>query len=1104
VVNCTKSFRFREEFDMPRTLHSLAPVVAWLLLLFLIASPAAAQTATLTGLVQDETGAAIAGATAELLNPTTGQTRTILTGSDGNYSFPALQPAAYTLKVSAPGMTSVTVRGVELQVDQIGRRNVTLSVAAVSQEITIAGGAPLLQTEEASTGHVIETRQVTDLPLNGRNFKQLALLLPGTIAATKQSTDGTTFNIPRAQFVSNGVLDQTYSYRIDGIENFHKLLTINLLDMSVDAIQEFKIEQNSFNVDSGRGTTVTSVITRSGSNQFHGSVYEFLRNDKMDARNFFDRAQSGGKPSFRMNQFGGSFGGPLVHDRLFFFANGEGRRSLKGQTQFANFPTPAQLNGDLSGAAPVLDPERIGTGSCIAGNEPSCYFPNNQIPKSRISQFAGAANQLWPTPNAPGILPGINDVATLKQKNNFTQQTFRLDWQAGAKDHLFARETTDGSRFTRPNIQPLQELNTTYHTTNLAASWTRTLSPRVVNEFIFGYNFGNYRLEVPFTSTDVSTQFGLQNLRIPPQLYGPPRVTVTGFGTIGPAAYEPWYEPERIYQWTDNLTVIRGTHTFKFGGEFMRYGNFSTQPFANRGTTSFNGLITGTPVADYLLGYPASASAGQGDTTRDELRFVMTAFAGDDWKVKPNLTLNLGLRWDGATQPTEKNNRMAIFDPDLSQFPGDALGAYRQAAVNGASRSILNSQLKTFAPRVGFAYRPLGQDRLVLRGGFGTSYALAMQGQDEQFFAVNLPFLFLNALVSQGPTRFVRTTQLFPAPPALFPDPNAKFAPLGQGLYTVPQTLKFPTSYQWNFAVQTAILRSLSLDLAYIGDSNHHGKSRWDINQATLPPASEVASGVFSSFTPRRAYPNLSSIISSPNWGNSSYNALQAKLVKRYSNGVSLLASYTWSKAIDDFGISQYEGGAYFYNRRLDRSRSGADARQIATFSYNWELPFGPGRRYLSGTRGALRQLVDGWAVNGVTSFRSGLPLTVFDSANRTQTGGGTARANRTCDGNLPTDQRIPTHWFDTSCFTAARPGTLGTAGRRIIDAPGINNWDFSVFKRFLIAEHTRLEFRAEFYNIFNHAQFDIPGMTFGTPTFGVITAARDPRDIQLGLKLVF
>jgi hypothetical protein len=465
--------------------------------------------------------------------------------------------------------------------------------------------------------------------------------------------------------------------------------------------------------------------------------------------------------------------------------------------------------------------------------------------------------------------------------------------------------------------------------------------------------------------------------------------------------------------------------------------------------------------------------------------------------------LNLGLRWDAATQPTEKLNRMAIFDPDLAAFPGDTAGPYRQAGVDGESRSILKSQLDTFAPRVGFAYRPGRSDRFVIRGGFGTSYALAMQGQDEQFFAVNLPFLFLNSLVSQGPTRFFRTTELFPAPPPLFPDPNARFEARGQGLYTMPKTMKFPTSYQWNFAVQTSLARDFSLDVAYVGDANRHGKSRWDINQAVLPSAAEVASGVFSPFASRRPFPTLANIISSPNWGNSNYHALQTKLIKRSAHG-TVLVSYTWAKAIDDFGIAQYEGGAYFHQRSLERSRAGADARHSASFSYNYELPFGPGRRFLPSVQGPLRLLVEGWAVNGITTFRTGLPLTVFDRVNRTQTGGGTARPDRICDGNLPTDQRTPNRWFDLSCFAAPRPGTIGTSGRRIIDGPGINNFDFSVFKRFTLTESMRLEFRGEFYNIFNHAQFEAPGMTYDTPAFGVITSARDPRDIQFGLKLVF
>jgi hypothetical protein len=1063
-----------------------------------------AQLATLTGVVRDESGAAMPNADIELTNTATDEKRTQPTSDAGTYTFPALQPGLYTLRASASGFASLTITGIQLQVEQVGRQDITLKVSEVSQNVTVSGAPPILQTEEASTGEVIGSRQVVDLPLNGRSFKQLALLLPGTVPETGTNNQSYSFNIPRGNFQSNGTYNLTYSYRVDGVENFHKFLGVNLLDVSIDGIHEFKIEQNNFSVDSGRGTTVTSIVTRSGSNEFHGSLYEFLRNDALDASNFFDRPESGGKGSFRLNQFGGSIGGPIIKEKLFFFANAEARRSLKGQTQYANFPTPAQLSGDLSGMGPILDADRIGTASCPTGSEPGCFFANNQIPADRISQYARAANAYWPVPNAPGILPGVNDVENLRQKNNFTQETIKLDWTITDTDRLSARFTSDSSRYDRPQIQPLTDLNTTYHTSNVAVRWAHTFSPTTINDFLFGYNFGNYRLEVPFTTRDVSGDFGLKNTDIRPEYYGIPWTQIIGFARQGPNSWEPWYEPEKIFQWTDGLTLVRGKHTFKAGGELMHYGNKSTEPFANRGFIFFTGAVSGNSLADYLLGNLGFAFGGQGDPSREHSRYISTLYVGDDWKVTPNLTLNLGIRWDGATQPTEKNNRMAIFDPNLSKAPGDALSAYRQANVGGEGRAILDSDLATFAPRFGFAYRPLNQNRVVVRGGFGIFYGFALLGQEEQFFATNLPFFYLNQMFSQGPTNFYRTTDLFPAPPPLFPDPNAKFVDQGQGMYTILQNIKFPRSNQWNLAVQTLLTSSLSLDVSYVGQSSHHLPDRWDLNQAVLPSAAEVESGDFSSITSRRPFPTLAGITATTYWANSNYNALQVKIEKRFSQGLSFLGAYTWGKAIDDANIVAYEGPLYLGNRSLEKGRGGTDARQIFNFSYGYELPFGSGKRYLSGAKGVSQALLGGWVVNGITTFRTGMPLTIADTFDRTQTGSPGPRPDRTCDGNLPSDQRTPTHWFDTSCFAAPRLGVLGNAGRRLIDAPGTNNFDISLFKRFNLWERTYLEFRAEFFNSFNHPQFDPPGQTFGTPGFGVITSARDPREIQFALKFVF
>jgi hypothetical protein len=625
-----------------------------------------------------------------------------------------------------------------------------------------------------------------------------------------------------------------------------------------------------------------------------------------------------------------------------------------------------------------------------------------------------------------------------------------------------------------------------------------------VNDFLFGYNFANYRLEEVTASSSALDAFGMTNVQVPSKLMGIPFTAISGFGQQGPGAWEPWYEPDRVFQWSDNVTMIHGTHTIKIGSEFMRFRVNSTEPFANRGYVGFTGIVSGNPIADYLLGDIGYAFGGQGDPSRDMLRYMPSAYIGDDWKVRSDLTLNLGFRWDASTQPTEDNNRMAIFDPALAGNSPDPLKAFRQAGKNGVGSAVNKQDLKTFAPRVGLAYRPLGQNRFVLRGGFGTFYGLIMESQDEQFYAVNLPFFYLNGLFSQGASSFFRTTDMWPAPPPLWPDPSATFVAQGQSIYTLPYDLKFPTAYEWNFALQTLISPTFSLDIAYIGDTSHHGVGRWDINQAVLPSAAEVASGNFSSIASRRPYPTLSSITDSVNWGNGNYNALQIKAQKRYSNGLSFLGSYTWGKAIDDYGIAQYEGGMDYYDRRLERSRSGSDGRHMFIFSYTWELPFGSGKKYLSGVHGVARQLTDGWSINGITSFRTGLPLTVFNSFDQSQTASGSARPNRVCNGNLPSGQRTPTQWFDTSCFEVPQAGTFGTSGRRIIDAPGTNDFDFSLFKGFQIKEQIKLEFRSEFFNIFNHPNFDAPGVTLGTGTFGVIQAAGDPREIQFGLKLLF
>jgi hypothetical protein len=1034
-------------------------------------------SSAIIGLVTDSTQASLPGATVTVTQVATGAQRVVVTDGEGRFSVPGLRPATYDVKVELSGFTPAEMQQLTLRNGETVRPTLTLAVGTVAEQITVTGETPLLQTASASVGQVISEKMIEDLPLNGRGVLSLTALSAGVTAqAFNRGTQFGAAGSSRNQYVTvEGGRDSSTNYAIDGV--YVRSLRFNNLSLNppIDAVQEVSLLRNSFSTEYGQGQAVVSIVTKSGTNRLSGSLYEFVRNDKFDARNYFAAT----KTPFERNQYGFTTGAPVLRNRFFAFGGYEGLRSTQGRTFLATVPNPALLSGDFSSlATPIVDPL---TGLPFAGN---------QIPTSRFSKFAQTLAPTVPAPNNPGA----SNYRVVKDfVDNADTATFRADQVLTAQHSLFQRFMYYDGRQNNPAVFSVTDLP--QNGKNLAVGETWVISPQLVNEFRFGYNYA-YHLTAPISldGRNWVGDIGLRNLAggTDPLDYGRPAFNLTGFTNNGEGGITQG-ATENIFSISNATSKVSGSHNFRFGiqAQWRKFDHLTEVP--PRGTFAFNGQFSGNPVADFLLGYCSTCTGAFGSSRSTYNSFTFAPFIDDVWNVSRNMTLQLGLRWEYLAPWVEKNGLEGAFDPVSGKI------AYHQVPTNLPPQlvplvnnqndfygpGIMEKDLNNFGPRVGVAYNL--DERTVVRTGFGVYYD-NLNLNELQFTRLVPPFYGQFSLTP------VRTAPL--QVDTLFP--NLDQIPQFPAPFSLDPANRTAYSVQWNANVQRTLGRSYLVEVAYTGSKSYNEHKRFNINQArpgTTPIETRVPYPAFQS-----------AILYSSDGGYASFNGVSFRLEKRYSSGLFFLANYQLSKNRDN-GSGEVEANdtAFAWDLAADESYSRYDQRHRSAFSYGYELPFGPGRRWLS-SDGPVSYVLGGWQIQGVARFASGFPFSI------------TSSTVCLCGSFIPqrvnfapgreedkgeVDNPTPERWYDRTAYAVAPTGTQGTAGRNTVRGPGYQRVDFSFTKRFPIGP-ARFEFRGEIFNLLNHTNFATPDNNISNPTAGVITTADDGRSMQFGFRLTW
>lgn len=1045
-------------------------------------------TATITGQVKDSSGASIPGAKVTARNLGTGIDRSALTSESGDYTLPLLPIGEYLVRVESQGFKSEERSGLVLQVDQRQRLDFTLQLGQVSETVEVTGGAPLTQTDSSNVGTVVENRKVVEMPLNSREFYSLALLMPGVAPPAQGSILSFRggFNVAGASELAN-------NFTLNGLDNNNQLLSAPAFRPSVDAIQEFKVLTGTYSAEYGRNSGGQVIVTtKSGTNQFHGNAFEFLRNQVMDAKNFF--TPPGTKiPAFKRNQFGGTLGGPILRNKWFFFASYEGLRLSEQQLSLATVPLREMRAGDFRHLLTLPTPVRV-----LNPFTGAPFRTPNVIDPELINSIGRNLAGFYPDPTAVtpgGRLPASNLTFNGRRNSDTNQGSIRSDYTFSPSDSLsFSYNDFRDLTFEATNIVcgsrvvPGFGCTTALEARLLGFTETHIFNPRTVNEFRIAYS----RFRNPREGEDASIDFVAQN-NIPgvrignnPPTPGVPQTSVLGYATIGAPTNFPQIRTDHTYQFADTVTYTRGRHSIKFGGEYRAFATNGVTIGNGRGSFTFNAqtvaLTSGYAMADLLLGLPTSTSRSPLTPYSYTRNKYYAGFVQDDFRLSSRLTLNLGMRYELHGPVYEKYNNMSNFDPATGQI--FIMG-------QGRARELWKFDTNNWMPRVGFAWQPFGTGKTVIRGGAGFFYnAPATNIARNGTLQSNAPFVRAETFNSSRVIP-ISLTDPFPAAAAL----NARLV-LSAMNYDHPDAV----TYQWSFNIQQQLSRTAVFEMGYQGSKGTNLPSLYNLNQ---PPAGP---GTVAQVNDRRPYPALGNISFRDAIGNSSYNGLTAKVEQRFQAGFTGLFSYTYGKSIDDtpgtaFNVTPSRSTAQ--NSRFirgERGLSGFDVRHRFVASPVYELPFGKGKAWAN--EGWLSWLAGGWQTSGIFSWQTGRPFTVLVQRDQSNTQSNADRPNLI--GNVNDGPRTVQQWFNTAAVVLQPLGQFGNAGRNNVEGPGLVNVDFAVMRRFVIKERINIQFRAEAFNFANHPNFNLPVQTVDTPNFGQITSSLAPRQIQLGLKIGF
>jgi hypothetical protein len=1091
-------------------------------LLTCIVGRAQSVNATMVGTIFDVSSAAIPQAKVTVTNTGTNVARTVTANERGDYTITNLAPGFYQLVAEHEGFRRTVAREIELLVNQTARLDVVLQVGAVSETVEVSGAGQLVESETSSIGQVIERNLISDLPLKGRAVFELALLTPATVPANPSSYVAQVRPMPGGlsspAFSAGGARDNNNGYIVDGVDAMDPHYMTPSMFPPMDSIQEFKIQTNSYSAEFGHYSVQVNASTRSGANDIHGSLYDYLRNDAFDAANFFDNFAGLRKAPLRYNLFGGTFGGPLSvprvysgRNRTFFFVTYEGTRIRTSRTSQLSVPTPEQRGGDFSSLGsrnnqPIFDPGATRPNPTGAGaiRDP---FAGNMVPASRVTPFAKQVLDFYPLPSSSAAR-GNNFFSTLGNISDNNQFVARIDQVLGAKTTLsFRYYFFDGLSTNRSAIRNDGETNDV-RTQNMALNVTHNFSARTLYELRLGYNRPRYGiLQVGSGGVNYAPIFGLKNLLTDPIAWGIPNVSASNFSSMGLVA-DPNAQLTNGYQLINHVTLIRSAHTLKFGAD-LRKTNYNDVGDRNaRGAFSFTGALTANPqqrtttgvsIADLLLGLPLSAQGSPTPLAGNYNAFHYYFFAQDDWKISQRVTLNLGLRYELNTRLIEVQNRIAYLD---RAFPGGRLllaGSSKafiapNTITDGPAtpRGLFPADANNWGPRVGLAIRPFDNNRTAIRMGYGIFYTM-IDGQATRQLERNPPVASVISVTadqdanSTGPNA-LRVAELFPATGAPASRPQV-WSDIG---YRAE-----PYVQQWNLSIQQSLTANAVLELGYIGSKGTRMVFYSQGNQARLDADTARPTLLVS----RQPFPLWGSEIrTTQDQGNSTYHAGFAKIERRLSHGLSLLAHYTFSKSIA-VNSDINESVSNFYNVSLDKGRSLSDIRHYAVLAATWEIPVGRGKNALAS--GPLSRILGDWNMNTILSVRGGFPISVYAQGDVCNCAAYSQRALQMGDP-LNGFTRAREQWFNTAAFVQPAVGTFGNSGHNILTGPNSRTVSLSVFRTIRIGEKARLQFRSEFFNFLNRTNFGEPGSTVRSTSYGVITSAADPRIIQLALKLQF
>ncbi len=1036
--------------------------------MILIATLGEAQTLDtgILGVVTDQGGAVVGNATVTITQPATGLSRSVTTGPEGNYEVRYLTPGEYTVSIQAAGFKTERRTGIVLQISQLARIDISLQIGQVQETVEVTATSPILQTENAVIGEVVAAERIVNLPLNGRNFLQLSAMTPGVVVREES-------NAERTRVLANGSRDIWMQVNIGGITAVNNRANFVNFYPSVDAIQEFKVQSANYSAEYGgnAGANITMQL-RSGTNRFHGTVFNFLRNDNLDARGYY-RPEPLPKDVLRRNQFGAVISGPVIRDKTFFMASYEGVRSAIERAGTAVVLTPEMRRGDFSAVSgTITDP--------LSGNP----FPNNMIPASRLNPVSvDLINQYMPLPNVAG---SVNFAGVTTNIVDINQGIARIDHSFSARDQVFVHYIYSARDFPNSELNPNFFYNATFPNESLAAQHVHTFSPTLVNELRFGWHKGNIQKLSVRQNTDFRIeQLGIMGLKVGgpdgrelrPDEQGFPVLNIEGFLGMGDSQASSNLDNSRTYQVVENFSVLRGPHSLKMGADIRRHLDDATTnnwPFSSM---SFTRDIAGNGAASYMLGYPRTVLTPEGVPISQVRQWRYGFYFQDDWKVTSNLTLNLGVRYDLFTIPKELNaiSRTLRFDLDPK---GPVL--YPEPGVK--ADDLWKNEYNYISPRFGLAYR--FNDKTVLRGGYGMFYTAA------QFDNINI--LQLNPpaggslTVTNNALNPIATIQN-PVPRELYPQ-NPIF-----NVVTLPEDRKRRNAYiqNWNLQISRQITANDALEVGWVGSKGTFVDT--SLNNFNNPEPSNIP------FTQeRRPYPQYGRIRMMVADGNTIFHSLQARFEHRFSHGLSLTSAYTWGHLIDDTAQTINRGGCGCQdprNRgRAERADSTDDIRHRLVTGYVWEIPWGG-------------SVLGGWQLGGLVTLQSGSPFNVTqsgDTQNVEFSGWSRPHLNTSVQAEL--DNPDPSLWFNPGAFVRS-VGEYGTAPRNPLVGPGLTTFDLSLSKSFRMPwyEAHELMFRTEFFNAFNTPQFGQPGATLGTGTFGRVTSTRiDNRQIQMALKYSF